>query len=132
MILLKDETGFAGKEVMREDLNSIVHCRVRETFELLKRRLDEGGHLPYLGAGVMLTGGCSLLKGIDQLAEEVFGTPAHLTRAHAVSGLTSAFENPQFSTAIGLLKYAGALQPEQPRSLLSRVFRKFSFLWMWL
>ena len=57
--------------------------------------------------------------------------PAHLTHAHAVSGLTSAFENPQFSTAIGLLKYAEALQPERPRSLLTRVFGKFSFLWMW-
>ena len=131
MIVLKDDTGFAGKEIKREMLNAIVHCRVRETFELLKRRLDEEGHLPYLGAGVMLTGGCSLLQGIDQLAEEIFGMPAHLTHAHAVSGLTSAFENPQFSTAIGLLKYAEALQPERPRSLLTRVFGKFSFLWMW-
>ena len=131
IIVLKDDTGFAGKEIQREMLNAIVHCRVRETFELLKRRLDEEGHLPYLGAGVMLTGGCSLLQGIDQLAEEIFGMPAHLTHAHTVSGLTSAFENPQFSTAIGLLKYAEALQPERPRSLLTRVFGKFSFLWMW-
>ncbi len=30
--------------------------------------------LRYLGAGVLLTGGCSLLRGIDQLAEEVFAT----------------------------------------------------------
>ncbi len=34
----------------------------------------------FLGAGMMLTGGCSLLKGIDQLAEEIFGMPVH---AHA-------------------------------------------------
>ena len=114
-IVLKDETGFAGKEVEREMLNTIVHCRARETFELLKRRLDEENNLPYLGAGIMLTGGCSLLKGIDQLAEEVFGMPAHLTHAHAVSGLTSAFENPQFSAAIGLIKYADAMQPERPK-----------------
>ncbi len=126
-IVLKDETGFAGKEIEREMLNAIVHCRVRETFELLKRRLDVENHLPYLGAGVMLTGGCSLLKGIDQLAEEVFGMPAHLTHAHVASGLTSAFENPQFSTAIGLIKYAAALQPERPAGLLSRVIRKLPF-----
>ena len=37
MVVLKDETGFAGKEVEREMLNTIIHCRVRETFELLKR-----------------------------------------------------------------------------------------------
>ena len=131
MIVLKDETGFAGKEVEREMLNTIVHCRARETLELLKRRLDEEGHLPYLGAGIMLTGGCSLLRGIDQLAEEIFGMPAHLTHAHAVSGLTSAFENPQFSTAIGLIKYAEAMQPERPKGLFRRMLTKFSFLWMW-
>ena len=32
--------------------------------------------------------------------------PAHLAHAQTTWGLTSAFENPQFSTAIGLVKYA--------------------------
>ncbi len=32
-----------------------------------------------------------------------------------MSGLTSAFENPQFSTAIGLIKYAQAVQSDRPR-----------------
>ena len=131
MIVLKDESGFAGKEVEREMLNTILHCRARETFELLKRRLDEENHLPYLGAGIMITGGCSLLRGIDQLAEEIFGMPAHVAHAHAVSGPTSAFENPQFSAAIGLIKYAEAMQPERPKGLLRRMLTKFSFLWMW-
>ncbi len=131
-IVLKDETGFAGKEIEREMLNTIIHCRLRETFELLKRQLDAEGHLPYLGAGIMLTGGCSLLKGIDQLAEEVFGAPAHLTHAHAVSGLTSAFENPQFSAAIGLIKYAEAMQPERPKGWFRSVLSRVPFLGMWL
>jgi cell division protein FtsA len=80
----------------------------------------------------MLTGGCSRTPGIDRLAEEIFGIPAQLAFAHDVSGATSAFENPQYSAAIGLIKYAAALQPERPRSLLSRVFSRFSFLWMWM
>jgi len=126
-IVLKDETGFAGKEIEREMLNTIIHCRVREAFELLKKRLDDDGNLPFLGAGLMLTGGCSLLKGINHLAEEIFGMPAHLTHAQTVSGLTSAFENPQFSTAIGLIKYADAMQPERPAGLLGRIRKKFSF-----
>jgi cell division protein FtsA len=127
-IVLKDESGFAGKEVEREMLNTIIHCRVREVLELLKRKLDEDSHLHFLGAGIMLTGGCSLLKGINHLAEEIFGMPAHLTHAQTVSGITSAFENPQFSTAIGLIKYAEAMQPDQPRGLFSRLVRKIPFL----
>lgn len=128
MIVLKDETGFAGKEIERELLNTIIHCRVRETFELLKRDLEQYNFLPYLGAGMLLTGGCSLLEGVNHLAEEVFGMPVHLTHAHTMSGLTSAFENPQLSTAIGLIKYAQAMMPERPRGgFLSRFARKLKF-----
>jgi cell division protein FtsA len=131
VIVLKDETGFAGKEIEREMLNTIIHCRVREAFELLKKRLEEEDNLPFLGAGLMLTGGCSLLKGINHLAEEIFGMPAHLTHAQTVSGLTSAFENPQFSTAIGLIKYADAMQPERPTGLFGRLRKKFSIFGLW-
>ena len=134
MIVLKDETGFAGKEIEREMLNSIIHCRVRETLELLKSQLDDSGvALEFLGAGLMLTGGCSLLDGIRELAEEIFAIPAHVTHAQTVSGNISAFENPQFSTAIGLIKYAQAMQPEQPAGAFTWIKRKLAFfsLWLW-
>jgi cell division protein FtsA len=127
MVVLKDETGFVGKEVEREMLNGIIESRMRETFELLRRELDEHKFLPYLGAGMLFMGGCSLLKGADLLAEEIFELPVHLTHAKTMSGLTSAFENPQLSAAIGLIKYAQAMQPEQPKGLLLRLARKFRF-----
>src|SRR4026208_2311260 len=74
MILLKDDSGFAGKEIERETLNTIIHLRLREAFELLKRRFEEEPYLGYLGAGIFITGGCSLLNGIDHLASEIFET----------------------------------------------------------
>ena len=58
----------------------------------------------YTGAGIFITGGSSLLRGIDHLAQEIFELPVHIPHAQTMSGLTSAFENPQFSTAIGLIK----------------------------
>ncbi len=42
-----------------------------------------------------------------------------LTHAQTVSGLTSAFENPQFSTAIGLIKYARGHAARAPAGLCS-------------
>lgn len=132
-VVLKDETGFAGREIEREMLNTIINCRVRETFELLKRQLADTSQLDFLAAGLLLTGGCSMLKGIDHLAEEVFGIPVHLTHAQTVSGITSAFENPQFSTAIGLIKYAQGMQGEKRRAgLIRRFWRKLPFFSMWL
>jgi len=97
---------------------------VRETFDLLKRTLEEENYLDFLGAGIFLTGGCSLLKGIEHLTEEIFGMPVHVTHAQTMSGLTSAFENPQFSAAIGLIKYAQALHSDRPGSWISRFKRK--------
>src|SRR5207245_10430302 len=126
-ILLKDDSGFAGIEVERENLNTIIHLRLRETFELLKRQLEEESFINYAGAGIFITGGCSLLSGIDHLAQEVFEMPAHAAHAQTMSGLTSAFENPQFSTAIGLIKYAQAVQTDRPRRGIGRILgRLFS------
>jgi cell division protein FtsA len=119
-VTLKDDSGFAGKEVERETLNTIIHMRVRETFELLRRQLECGGDLHLLGAGVFITGGTSLLRGIDALAQEIFELPVQITHAQTMSGLTSAFENPQFSTAIGLIKYAQAVQMDRPSGWLSK------------
>jgi cell division protein FtsA len=130
-VLLRDETGFAGKEIEREMLNTIIHCRVSETFELIKRRLDATNCLDFLGAGLLLTGGCSQIQGVSHLAEEIFGMPVHVTHAQTVSGVTSAFENPQYSTAIGLVKYAQAMQPAPRRGFFSKLRRGFSLFGLW-
>jgi cell division protein FtsA len=121
-VVLKPEAGFAGCAVERKLLNTIISCRVRETLELIKRELEAEKALRYLGGGVLLTGGCSLLEGIDELAGEVFGVPVRLTHAHAVSGPASAFENPQLSAAIGLIKYAQATQPESSKKQIGKFF----------
>src|SRR5256885_8329308 len=63
MILLKDDSGFAGKEIECETLNTIIYLRLREAFELLKRRLEQEPYLGYLGAGVFITGGGGLFCG---------------------------------------------------------------------
>jgi cell division protein FtsA len=123
-VLLKDDSGFAGKEIERETLNTIIHLRLRETLELLKRQLDEESFINYIGEGIFITGGCSHLRGIDHLAGEIFELPARVSHAQTMSGLTSAFENPQFSAAIGLIKYAQAVQLDRgrPRRGFGRIF----------
>lgn len=127
MIALKDERGFAGKEVERETLNTIIHLRLRETFEILKRRLEKENFLDYLGSGMVLTGGCSQIQGVAILAEEVFGMPVQVSSAQPMSGLTSVFQNPQFSTALGLIKYAQATMVDRPRGLFGRLRKILPF-----
>src|SRR5947199_23523 len=84
--------------------------------------VEEDPFINYVGGGIFITGGCRLLGGIDHLAGEIFEMPAHVTHAQTTSGLTSAAENPQFATAIGLLKYAQAVQVDRPRGGITRIF----------
>lgn len=121
-INLKNDPGFSGCSIDRYALDTIIHARVHELLMLLRREVERGCHLDLLGAGVMITGGCSQLKGIKQLAEDIFQLPVHLMLTQNVSGPTSTFENPQFSTAIGLTKYANAVYSQLPEeTILSKI-----------
>lgn len=113
MITLKNDAGFSGKEVEREMLNTVIHARVREVFELVKKQIAPEVPLHLIGAGVVLTGGCSLIRGIKEVAESVFDLPVQLARDAGVSGPKSVLNNPQYTTAIGLLKFTQALQAEE-------------------
>ena len=127
-IVLRDETGFAGREIEREMLNQILHCRIREIFYIVCRQLEADQSLNYLGAGVFLTGGTSQIRGIEHLASEVFGMPAQVTQPLPLAGVTSAFEHPQFSTALGLVKYAHLVHLDRPmgRGFFGRTMKKLS------
>ena len=92
-----------GKMIGREELNPIVHMRMRETLELLKRRLVSGADPVSRDGGLVIIGGTSQLKGIGQLAEEIFDMPVHLAHEPTAASLDAVFRNPQFSTALGLL-----------------------------
>jgi len=112
-IELKSELGFAGKEVSRETLNTIMHLRVREVFELIMKRIGDDQLIERLSAGVFVTGGCSRIHGLDHLAGEVYGLPVQAAKPRAMSGVTSAIENPELATAIGIVRFAQAMQYDQ-------------------
>jgi cell division protein FtsA len=86
-------------------------------------------HLGKLAAGIYITGGVSLTKGIDAVAKEVFGLKVTKAGSAPVSGVTATFENPQYSAPIGLIRYAQILDSEKPfLSPLSRLGRRMKEL----
>ena len=122
IISLQNDPGFMGCEIDRSSLDTIIHLRVREIFELIRNDIESAGEgMLGLIRGVMITGGCSRLRGIASVAEEIFDLPVELTRARNVGGATQVFENPQYSTAIGLTKYAKVITKNStPESMLDR------------
>lgn len=108
MIPVEPDGDFPGGELDQTLLNQVVHMRVREAFEVIRRDLEEGGNFDpaQVKSGIFLTGGGSLLTGIHDLAKAVFGIPVQHGSGEAMSGNRTTAENPQFATAIGLIRYA--------------------------
>jgi len=113
LIAFKREVGLADRQVSKVQLCRVMQLRVEETLTLIKRELEKQQLLDYMGAGVFLTGGCARLRGLAGLAGNIFGLPVHIGHSQTVGGPTSAIESPEYSTAIGLVRYAQSTQRDQ-------------------
>ena len=128
-IQLEGDATFNSRSVNRGLLNAVIRSRLEETFTLVKKRIQAGGALDRCAGGIYLCGGTSLLSGIDELAESVFGVPVRRSSFMPMSGLTANFESPQFATPVGLIRYAQKLEQERVNmSTFNRIKNKFGSL----
>lgn len=114
-LTLTNENGFDDRRVNLEHLRRIMVARLEETFQLIDEDIGEQGFHDQLRGGVCLCGGGARIRGIEKLAEEVFGMAATLGRTNAVGGLRSATDDPELATAVGLVKYGAMRQKGQRR-----------------
>lgn len=119
-----DDKGFAEAEVRRQVLNEVIRQRLEETLRLVKRRLPEGS-VEQIGTGIFLSGGTSLMRGFGELAFDVFGRDIYRPEPPELSGVQSNFKDPQYTTALGLIRYAQILDAERIKSpgCLGRIAR---------
>jgi len=105
--------GRAPREIARSVLAAIIQPRMEEMFSLALREMEKSDVFDSLGAGVVLTGGASLIPGTVELAEKVMGMPAKIGVPIIPGGLVDTVRNPIFATGVGLVYYA--LQHEPPK-----------------
>lgn len=119
-----DTVGLTVKPVNLGHLRRIMALRLEETFELIEADLAKAGLLDYVRAGVFICGGGARVAGVQQLAEKIFQLPAQLGRANSISGLKSALDQPEFATAIGLVKYGSFQQKRRTSGSLTQTLRE--------
>ncbi|URJ25226.1 cell division protein FtsA [Candidatus Blochmannia ocreatus (nom. nud.)] len=71
----------------------------------LQSRLKQFNIKHHLAAGVVLTGGASLIDGLEACAKKVFRTQVRIASAIKINGMIDNIVKPQYSTVIGLLHY---------------------------
>jgi cell division protein FtsA len=77
---------------------------MEELFVLAAQEIKRSGIESYLPAGVVITGGGSLLKGTKELAQQVLGSEVNLGVPTDIGGgLIKEVESPIYATGIGLI-----------------------------
>ena len=84
-------------------LSEVIEPRVEELYSLVQAELRRSGFEEQISSGIVLTGGSSQMKGMVELAEEVFHVPVRLGVPEYVGGLSERVRNPRYATSVGLL-----------------------------
>lgn len=103
--------GFRGrdpKEISEKNLAKIIQARVEEIFDYVFWEIRRSGFERKLIAGMVLTGGGSLLRHINLLAEYHTGLTTRMGEPieHLAHGYDGSIASPIYSTAVGLLMYS--------------------------
>ena len=87
------------------DIIRIIQPRIGEMLLLIKKEIDTQNLQPFMTTGMVITGGGSLLKGIDTYAEHIFKAPIRLGKPHVIYDLPESLRHPMYATSYGLLLY---------------------------
>jgi cell division protein FtsA len=96
------------RELTRIELTAIIEPRMVEIYRGVASELRQLGLHAHLGAGLVLTGGGSLLPGAAELASHVIGLPVRLAAPRGFGGLVDSASTPKHATGVGLVFYGQA------------------------
>ena len=99
--------GDEKRTVSKKKLAKIIEPRVEELLDLAMQEVEDAGYRDLVPAGLVLTGGTSLLNGIVEFAQQRYGIPVRRGKIpQGIHGLRDIVESPIYATSIGLLRYA--------------------------
>ncbi|HAS88895.1 MAG TPA: cell division protein FtsA, partial [Desulfovibrio sp.] len=93
------------RKMSKRVLAEICEPRCEEILSLVDQELVRSGYKNMIAAGVVLTGGTSLVDGMQELAEQIFDLPVRIGYPAGMGGLKDVVNSPKFATAVGLLMY---------------------------
>ena len=95
------------RTISRHALAEVVEARYEEIYSLILDELRRSGFAERIPAGIVITGGTSLMEGSIDLAEKVFDMPVRLASPYGVKGMADVVNDPRYSTSVGLLMLGG-------------------------
>lgn len=102
-----------GKHYNAHFISQILEYRAREILEFARDSLDEARVTEDV-EDLVLTGGGALIDGMTELASDIIGLRARLASPNPLPGNFKPVRKPQYSTAVGLLRYAANNTKSKP------------------
>lgn len=90
--------------IEQSDIASIIAPRAAELLSLIHEEILKSKLLNMIPAGLVLTGGGSLLPGMKELAQEIFNVPVRIGTLKVMHDVPQNLESPIYATGYGLLK----------------------------
>jgi cell division protein FtsA len=103
-----DMGGEKVERIPRRDLAQFIHPRVHELVRFVQAELQkEGVDKSMYAGGIVITGGSSMLRGMDRMIKEQMDTRVRLgvPLREKVVGLYDIVSKPEYATVIGLIDY---------------------------
>ncbi|MEW6521222.1 MAG: cell division protein FtsA [Thermodesulfobacteriota bacterium] len=105
--------GRKSRRLSQRVMGEILEPRVEEMLTLINYELVNCGVKNMVNAGVVLTGGTSMLIHILDLAEQIFDLPVRIGYPRNIGGVTDIVNTPQCATGVGLVIYGMRSQSER-------------------
>jgi cell division protein FtsA len=97
--------GRGARTMPRHKLVEVIEPRIEEIFEYVKKDLVRSGYYDALAAGVVLTGGATVMEGVAEIAEQVLNVPTRKAAPTKIGGLVDVVRSPSYSTGVGLVMF---------------------------
>jgi cell division protein FtsA len=110
--------GRSPRVLPRHVLCQIIEPRVEEIFAAVRHVIHETGFADMLAAGVVITGGSTMLDGMPEIAEQVLELPVRRGMPVGVGGLIDVVKSPAYATGVGLVKYGASKLRSAPRIIV--------------
>ena len=119
-----EASGKNKKNIKRRSLANVIEPRMEELFDLINNELHKAGPRDMTPAGLVVTGGASLIEDATNLATDLIELPVRLGEPSYISGLSDVIDNPVyikkdkkvpkaiFSTAVGLIEYGSKYEQD--------------------
>jgi len=106
LIEIEEVQGGSKRFVKLSDLVSIIEPRAHELLLIVRDEIITNQLQQFVTSGIVITGGGSLLKGIDILGEEIFDMPVRIGPPRLQFGVSESLDSPIYATGYGMLLYA--------------------------